>query len=313
MAKDKWMLDPEEAKTQEAENKIKNEGEVCPKMNKSIGGRCYVCDALGKVFQTHKKGDPMWNLAVRKAAKYNWFLNAVFEDNPEKVVIVMLGKQAGDTIIEQLKKGKWLDIAHPKKGKGRCIEITKTADGDYNKYPVSPDLEKADWDIPDSVLENLPNLDQSNLIKMLKEGETEFFKISSLKPDETISFRICPPWPTGVMGDDNKRPMTAIWRHWGVSKAEIDGEEELDMTLTNKTGKEDSDDEGSAPWEDSGEEEKAAKKEEKPKEEPKEEPPAKEDSGKKSCFGDKRFWDEDDDECQSCADFKKCGRAAQNS
>ncbi len=292
--RDPYMLSSEEAKKQAREQELVSNGIICPKRNLSIGGRCYVCDALAKIFQTTTKGSPKWKLAAKKAAKAAYFLNVVFPENPEKVVLLQIGKDAGNVIIHNNEKDKWLDIAHPKAGKGREMEITKTIGGDnYPKYSISPMLEHADWDIPEEVLNNLYNLDEENLIKIIQEGTVDIYKVSKMKADETMSFRICPPWRNGKLGDKNRRIMTAVFRHWGgVTQEEVDGKEMLDLSVPEEieeSGLVTSDE----PNVIEDKEFSMPELQEKPK-------------TRRRCFGKEDLYDSEDQMCIECPDRKEC-------
>jgi len=278
MAKrDPFLLDEEEAKKQEKEFSGKSEGLICPKRHNL--GPCAVCDEVRRLWNTGNKKDE--ELARQKGAKVNYYLNVVFPDNPDKVVLLEIGKKAGDAIIYGIAHEGWVDIAHPTKGKGREMKITKRkGDGGYNTYSATPDLEKADWSIGKEALENLHNLD--NILELVKTEE--IFKVSSIKMDETLRFRICPPWN---MEEGNKKIMVPVWRHWGVTQAEIDGTSKMDF------GEESDDVE--PPWEE--EPEKSEESE-----------PEKKEGKRPACFGDGDCWDENDDECTSCKWFKKCAK-----
>lgn len=299
MSKDEYMLDPNEAAKQQSEGRIASEGIICPKRNASIGRKCHVCDALSKVFQQSERGSPMWDMASSKAAKATYFLNVVFPENPNKVVLMQIGKEVGNTILSRNTQGKWLDIAHPKADKGREMEITKSVgDGNYPKYSVSPSLDKASWDVPDEAIQNLYNLDQGNLIQMVQEGKVEIFKVSSMKTDETLTFRICQPWRHGEHGADNTRVMQALFRHWGgVTQDEVDGSTPVDLRLASEIS-------GGTAGVEMGANTMEA--------------PAPQleldDQGasdvvvvqRKSCFGKEDFYEKDDVVCIKCPDHDEC-------
>jgi hypothetical protein len=116
-----------------------------------------------------------------------------------------------------------LDIAHPKANYGRELKITKSkGDGNYPAYSIDPILEKADWDISDEILNNLPNLDQGNVIDIIMNDTEEILKASSLKTDETLTIRVCPPWKEARERGE-KRVLTPLFRHWGgVTKDDIE-------------------------------------------------------------------------------------------
>ena len=306
---DPYEIDVDEIDKIEKENKKRSSGLVCPKMNVSIGKPCKVCEYIQSIYaRQYPKNHPARNYASDKKAKASIFMNVVFPENPNKSFIFKIGSKAGSAIIDGIKNKGWKDITHPLKGKGREMLISKTkGDSGFNAYPVSPNLDKADWEIPKEVLDNLPNLDQDNLIKMIENGEldnTNFFDVSSLKMDETLEFRICPPWTNGAMGSNNKRPFTYVWRHWGVSQAQIDGTEPMNWkeSVEEESSDDSSNDEAkpaksdTPPWEDSVEVQvdKSVKK-------------------KPVCFGREKFFDSEDSEiCQNCNFFKSCAKAIAN-
>ena len=192
---------------------------------------------------------------------------------------------------------------NPLKSQGRELKFKKyKGEGNYNKYRVEPVLEAADYDIPKAVLMNLHNLDQSNLIEMIESGDMpdSYFDISSMKMDEVKRFRLCPPWTTGVMGKENKRPLTFIWRHWGLSKGQIEGTEPLDWQEV-------------VPSKDTVRAEKDIPWDSEPKQDTRMEEVLEEKSGEKptkQCFGRLEFWEENDSTCQACSYFKSCGKLA---
>ena len=211
-------------------------------------------------------------------AKCNFYLNVVFPEDPAKVQLLEIGKKAGSQIIEGIKQKGWKDIAHPGANKGRLMQITKSKDGDYNQYTATPDLEKADWSVPKEAID--ARYDLNNVIDVLKSGEVEIFKISSIKQDETLSFRILPPVPS----DEGKSYIMAIvWRHWGgVTEDEILGNVDIDLTLPS--AKEDS----VESMLDFGTEEVKDKK--------------------PDCFGLDSCFEEGHPDCISCSEYKACRR-----
>jgi len=278
MPKDPYLLDPNEATKMKDENKGSTKGVLCPKRNLNIGGTCKVCETVQQLFNTGDKKDQ--ELAYQKMAKCNFYLNVVFPSDPNKSIILELGKKAGNVILDKVEEGKWTDIAHPLKGKGRELEIKKKkGDLGYNTYDVSPSLEKADYAVGKDALENRANLD--NIIELL--GTEEIFKISQLKLDETLTFRLLPPWDNG---QGNKRFLAYVYRHWGVTQEEIDGT--IPVNLAHSEPEEES-----VPDNPFQESESSI-------------PP---ESKKEPCFGDKRFFDSEDEDCLSCSSFKACGKA----
>lgn len=297
--KDPWMLNSEEAKKTKEETKFRSTGEICPKRNLSLGKACKACEEVSAVYQSTVDGDPKRKVAGRKSAKASYFANIVLPSNPNKSVIAEMGKKLGDTILDMLEKGKWLDIAHPKEGYGRELTITKKMEGDYPSYSITAELDKADYDIPDETLENLPNLDQENLIEILTENTETVLKISSLKLDETMTIRMCPPWKE-AMDRGEKRILTPVFRHWGgVTKDEIANG---GLTFGEFTESKDADDDDKAPWEDKPEVTNHSDELDIP-------PETQTKSEREPCFGKVNVYEEDDEECQSCRDYKPCGRA----
>ncbi len=303
MAKqDPWMLDKDTAKQIKNETKMKSTGEICPKRNLSINERCRACEEISAVYQSTVDGDPKRKVAGRKSAKASYFVNVVLPSNRDKAIILEMGKKIGDKLLDQLEKGEWLDIAHPKAGFGRELKITKSkGDGNFPSYSIDPILEKADWDISDAILENLTNLDQGNLIDILMNDTEEILKASSLKTDETLTIRVCPPWQE-ARDRGEKRVLTPLFRHWGgVTKDDIEngGLEFTPEDEQSEPAKE-------APWK--GKDEINT---DTPIENTLDTPPEKEvaTSDREPCFGKANVYEEDDDECISCKDYKGCGRS----
>lgn len=238
--RDIFMMSEEDAKNARNEVSISGSGLLCPKTNKRIGGECKVCDYIqteiypkwpGKENQDH----PARKWAGKKKAKLNWFTCAVFPENPNKLILLELGSKAGNQIIDGMEKQGWKDILHPHKNIGRMMKCTKKkGDSGYPEYTVSPDLEKADWDVPESVWKNVPDL--RDIISIIQNGELDKYnhqKISSLlKMDETISFRLLPP--KELTGDDRKFWISGVYRHWGVTKDQIEGNVPLNWREVEK-------------------------------------------------------------------------------
>lgn len=288
---DPYEINEDDLKSFQSENKRGSSGRFCPKRNSDMSGDCGVCNYIDSDIYSRKypDGHPARQFGSDKKAKQNIFFNIVLEDNPSKFIILEVGSKVGNIIIEKA-QSKWRDIIHPHAGKGREIEITKTKDSGYPAYPVDAELEKADWEIPQEVLDSLPDL--SKIKDMITNGElTEdnYMKISSLKHKESLRFRICPPWDI----DNNRRWAASVWRHWGVSEDHISGE----ATLNWKTYVEDE------------EEDEELKLPEKKKEE---DVPWEGDKSQDNpnCFGKEVFYDPKDEDCKdTCPVFKKCGRA----
>jgi len=284
--KDPWMLDPDEHKKIVEENKGGSTGVICPKRNISIGGKCEACNMVQKLFADGSKESR--ELAFLKMAKSNYYANVVFPENPNKSFILEMGKKAGNTILDNVFSGKWKDIAHPMKGKGRELEILKKkGDAGFNTYEVSPNLEKADWDIPQETIESQPNLD--NIIELLATGSHEIFKASTLKMDETLKFRVLPPWDNGA---GNKRVITVVWRHWGgVTQEEVDGTVEMDLSTSGIERDTTPVDKSHSSLIDLPKEEMTV-----------------ESTGKEACFGNTNCFETDDEDCLVCKNFKECKR-----
>jgi len=293
MAKqDPYLLDPNEMGKLRKENEGTSLGIICPKRNKSIGGICAVCDKVAYLFGTGDAEDK--EIALNKMAKVNFYMNIVFPHNPDKSTVLEVGKKVGNQIIKKIEEGKWLDIAHPKADIGREMEISKSkGDMGYNVYTASPVLEKANWDIPDEVLKSLPNLDEIiNLLPTLGEEDGSLFKISSIKLDETLTFRICPP-----AHGARPRIMNAVWRHWGgVTQDEIEGKVEMNLNLPEPKSDDKEKTDTPAPWES--------------------DTPAPQETTEPRnvtqphCFGQEAFFEMDDPECRDKCDFyKSCGRS----
>ena len=301
---DPFILDETEARKQRSETKGKNYGIPCPKRNDK--GACEGCDYISKIYNDYPgegyRDHPARKFAAAKKAKANGFVNIVLESNPDKNIILEIGSKAANSILEGIETKGWVDIAHPHKGKGRELLISKTkGDSGYNEYSVSPKLQNADWAIKDSIWKNAYNLD--NIVEMMNNDELtddNYLNISKIKMDETLAIRILPPWVND--DDDNKRIMKILWRHWGLSKDQLEGDESINW----KTGAdESSDDEGvkegklDLPSDDIDGDSTPKKSKDDEKEKSVKQPP---------CFGDPEYYEDDDETCQDCAFFKKCAK-----
>lgn len=300
--RDPFLLEPDDVKTIESGLKSSNGGIICPKMNKLIGKPCKVCDSLQPLWQ-YPKGHPKRELAVQKKAKVNFYMNIVLPDNPAKSYILEIGKLAGNDIIAGIKQRGWTDIIHPKANMGRELQVTKSISDGRNKYSVSPKLEKADYDIPDSVLENLPNLD--NIIDMIRNDELNddnFIRVSSLKHDDTLVFRMCPPAKNSTVFA--RVPIAYVFRHWGgVTQAEVDGKDSVNLSLPEENIGDDSapEPESDGLWESSSETAKGIENTHTSSNE------------REPCFGQPEFFDSKDEDCRACQDFKECKKACRES
>jgi len=275
---DPWMLDGESAKKLQSESKGGSSGIVCPK--KQYKQTCKVCEAVNALYNSNR--EEQIKIAKKIQAKITYYGNFVLPANPEKQIIVEMGKQAGGKIVDKVQKGEWRDIAHPISGKGRCIILSKRFVDGQNKYDADADLEKAEFDVPKSVLDNVNNLD--DIVEVIKNKE--IFKLTELKVDESLKVRLLPPWNM-----EKKFPLMYLWRHWNVTQAQIEGTEPISVETFNESEKKK--EEERPPWE--GKDKVSA--------------PTSTTSTKK-CFGRKEFFDPDDTVCKDqCGDFRACGKA----
>ena len=287
--KDPYMIDVEAMNKLKNEMSMKSSGLICPKRNLSINSTCKVCEYIqSQIYaKQYPKDHPTRKWAAKKGAKAAFFLNVVFPENKEKVMILELGSKAGNQIFEGVNKKGWTDIAHPKAGMGREMMVTKGEDGGFNTYSVSPDLNKADWEVKKSVLASRYNL--SEIIKMIQNDELtddNHFKVSSIKLGETLKFRILPPWENGA---ENRNIMSVVWRHWGVSQDQIDGKEGINWEDIEITAQPSVDTVSDTP----------VVTESKPS--TTEKPPR--------CFGNSTYFDATDPDCfKDCAFFDKCSQ-----
>jgi len=285
MNKDPWELDISAQSEIQSEIRGRRQRTLCPKVNKDIGGRCFVCEKVQSLFDSGEQ-DKI-DMAKRLSAKPTIYVNAVLPSNPSKVVIIELGIKAANAILDGINLQEWGNITHPKKGKGREIKITKKrGNGGFNEYPTNPALNPADYDVPDETLNSRYNL--SNMLELLKTED--ILNVATLKMDETLTFRILPAWDDGK---GNKKIMKPMWYHWGVTEAEVNGEtaileykEEDTQTL----------------WDTAKEEEKVEKVEQTADTAP------SADEEHEACFGNEACFDENDEECKNCKDFKACAR-----
>jgi len=300
---DPFLITDDDIKGTKSEVAKGSSGVLCPKLNKSLEGSCAVCDYISANIYSKYPGKQNQEHSARKWAgnkkgKLNWFMNVVFPENPDKSFVAEVGAKGGSMIIEGMEKKGWKDICHPHKNKGRMMLCTKSKVDGYPFYSMSPELEKADWAIPDEVWKDLPDL--KDVVGMIERGELNdenFVKFSAImKMDETLKFRICPP--KTLEGDDRRWWIASVVRHWGVTQAQIDGDapiswEEGDVDDENKPDVVGKPDEMELPDEkvDAPDEEVKDKKEEKPK-----------------CFGMAKFYEDDDEDCMKCTWFKKCGK-----
>jgi len=287
---DPYLLDKSAQRNFQEETKGKGAGVLCPKKNVLIGKSCSVCTQVAVLFNSGKKDDK--DVAFLKMAKPNFYLGCVTRDKPDSYFILEIGKKAGNAILDGVYQKNWVDISHPIAGKGREMMISRSKGSmGFNEYNPSPVLEKADWSIPESVLNNLPNLEK-DIINILAEGKYPVKKISELtKETETFTFRICPPWD---IQSGNKRFMSVVWRHYGgVTQNEVDGIDNIDLTTDGKITKS-TEDQELVPWEN--------------------QPATIDDVGSSTqhdkCFGLPQFFEADDPTCRACKDYSPCGKTA---
>jgi len=298
MSKDPYMLDEKEARKQEEETKNAVIGLICPKkLDKK--NKCAVCDYIQSLYdKSPQKGDPVLSWISDKKAKANYFMNVVLPANPDTSLVLEIGSNAGSEITKGIHSKGWVDIAHPHANLGREMLITKSkGDSGYNEYSPSPNLKNADWAIPDSTLKNMINLD--TLVDMIKNNELNaenHMRVSSLKMDETLRFRMCPPHADQ---ENQLRPMSIIWRHWGVSQDQIDGLEAISYKDQNIDSLDDVDDSGmDSLWDSKDDREKVETEETKIVPEKKVKLP--------SCFGKVKYFDPTDKDCEECDHLKSC-------
>ena len=287
---DPWDIDPKESAKKKREYSGGSKGIPCPKRNLTGDKVCKVCDKM-KSFWNKPEGSPERETYKAKKATFAFFLNVVFENDKTKPIILEIGKNAGDAIINGIgdEVKNWKSIAHPKANRGLITCIKKFKKDNQNSYDVYVKTDKPDWDIPDSVIENLTNLDRENIVKLLENDElTEenYMKLSDIKMGETLTFRICPHW------DTEKRslpPLEFLARHWHTTEDEITGKAEVTLV------------------DDSYEDGKPAPKQENfnsPK--PEKSADKKPEPARMKCFGDSAYFDPDDDDCTNCKFFKEC-------
>jgi hypothetical protein len=300
--RDPWELDQDAANSMKKMTKSGGSGGAfCPKRNTSIGKQCKACEALQALWE-YPDGSRERKIASTKSAKVSYFMNVVLASDKTKSIVLEIGKKAGDYIINSIydPDKNWKMVAHPLENKGFEVKIKKfKGERDFNAYDVFRG-DTCDWGIPESVLESLTNLDQENVINMLLNGTLvegdNFIRSSSLKLDETLAFRICPPWNYKQGGT---AILTPVFRHWGgVTQAEIEGLTPVNISSEDEVGATEepkkSEPSMDVPW-------STDKKED-----------TKQEVGSKStCFGviePMVFFDSDDPDCKECKSFEECGR-----
>jgi len=282
-------------------------GIICPKRNKSIGGKCKVCDYIQTQIYSKKfdKEHKAMKWARDKKAKLSWFANVVLPENPDKAILLELGDKAGNQIISGIENKGWRDIVHPHAGVGRELLCTKSKEsGDpWPTYTISPVLDKADWEIPEEVWKNVLNLrDILDILANEDLNEDNYMHVRSLKEGETLKFRLCPP--REVNAGEKKCFIAPVFRHWGVSEDHITGEDSLDWRDSDSDPAD-----GESKTKESEKLDMSFLEPANEKKEVEEKSKPKEKAEKPNCFGDSRFFEEDDaDMCMKCAYFKSCAK-----
>ena len=172
--KDPFMVDQSDLDEFYKENKPKASGDFCPRRDPEHDGRCFVCEYIQREIYDRKYHDehPARKWASDKKAKQNIFFNVVFKSNPSKAVVLEVGSKVGNIIWEGARNKGWTDITHPKSGKGREMTISKfKGQGKWADYSAVPSMDKADWDVPDNVIDNLHDL--SRISDIIKKGELD--------------------------------------------------------------------------------------------------------------------------------------------
>lgn len=310
---DPYAITPEEIAKQNAQFSSRDFGLICPKHHKN--SICHVCNYISAniPYNKYPDGHPATLWKNERRAKANWFANVVFPENPNKSFIIQLGQKVGDDIRFKCEKEQWgLWIANPAQGKGREINISKYKDRKWNAYSAGASLEPASYDIPQEVLDNLPNLD--NIVDMIESGELtddNFFNISALKEDETRTLRFCP-----ASKDSSKKFvfMVPVRRHWKVTQGQIDGTEIIPSRVW-ELGEEETQYQENEVWKPST----TAKGQETPTtatESPAPvTPPVQTNSkpaGAERCWGTPELFDLDEEECQNCNHKDSCGKEVSN-
>lgn len=295
---DMYNIDSEEIARWQKENKPITEGVYCPKRNKEISKPCKACDRVQSLFSSGDKEDR--KIALDKMAKSNYYANVVLPENPNVRIVLEIPKKCGDGILNGIRVKGWNDIANPFAGRGRLMLLTKTkGDLGFNQYSADPILTTVDWDVPQEILDNIPNI-IDNPIEVIEAAGDSLLKASSLKVDEKIKFRLL-PWSKDA---SRHTVLGVIYKHWGVSQDEVDGIVEMDLTTTEERIKKAEESKG---------EQSLLDKEPVKQSEPEPKEPIKSEPTKLACFGKDNFYDSDDKDCQKCASFKSCGKVVINS
>jgi len=294
---DPYMIDVVALNQMKNDMSLASSGLICPKRNKSISKPCKVCDYIqSQVWaKQYPEKHPARNWAAQKGAKATFFLNVVFPEKPTEVKVLEMGSKAGSQIFDGVNNLGWTDITHPKKNMGREMMVTKGKKDGYPFYTISPDLNKADWEVKKPTLASAFNL--TNIISMIQDEElTEenHLKVSTMKDGETLRFRILPHWDDGA---GNTNFMTVAWRHWGVSQAQIDGDEGLNWQEVELSP----DDNVKAPFD-------ATTKPEEVKDSVPDKAETKPKDKRPRCFGNATYYDPEDKDCTpvNCAFVDEC-------
>ena len=283
--RDPYLLDVDEHNKLKKETRGGRKYVICPRLNPSIGGKCYVCEEVSRLYDSNDQ--EKIRIASEKRAKQTFYLNVVFPENPSKVVIMEVGKNIGNEIIDGINDELYRDIAHPKAKKGRLCRIKKVkGDSGYPKYMLNVLPDRPDWEVPKEALDNLFNLD--DIISLLEEED--IFRISSINYNDSLIFRICPPWDNGK---GNKRVIAYVFRHWGVTQDEVDGKTPISGVDNEQY------DTTELPWESQP---GAPAQEDKQASSPQKKKPM--------CFGLPRFFNASDDQCRACNEYAECKETA---
>lgn len=294
--KDPYLLDPNEAEDEKNKMKTGFSGVICPAKNKYLfaDNKCGVCDAI-KPLWNFPKDSQQYKTASAKQAKMSFYLPVVLKSNQNQWIILEVGKNAGNEILDGIAKQGWSDVMHPKAGAGREIMISKSAPSGFNTYAAKAVLNKADWDVPQAVLDSFPNMD--DILSLMKNGSlvegVNFMKISQLKVGESLTFRLL---PRGERNKIFKLGIGWLYRHYGgVTQDEVDGVNPVDLTIPDVS--QNSEKKGAttqAPWEGKSTIPQQSQ--------------APISTARERCFGLPNLYEESDPQCQKCKDFKPCGR-----
>ena len=294
MKTDPWKVSPNDVEKLQQESKGRSKGVICLDRNSSIKKPCPPCNAIRPLWN-FPEGSPEYKIALAKKATINWYLNVILPFNKEKAVVLEVGKKLGDSVMEGIKDPEkdWSDISNPKAGKGLIMKIKKKkGDLGYPAYEIFPANERADWDIPQAVLDNLTDLSQGNLIKMLSNDELNndnYLNISSLKIDETIVVRICPNWDWKNGG---KWPLNYLYRHWGgVTQDEMDGKVPVDLRMPDKQ---------------KVTSQTVSQLDDVPFDMPTDNAPTPQVETDEVCLGREDLFEDTDESCMSCRQYKPC-------